>query len=106
MDLGPEVLVAINQMLEHGIRVYRYPGMSHVKAAIYDGWLCVGSANFDRLSLEVNRELNLATSDPGARDALMRRVFLPDLAVSEEVLEPVDVTLGDRIAEIIVDEVL
>ncbi len=104
--LNSSHLVAINQMLEHGIRVYRYPGMSHVKAAIYDGWLCVGSANFDKLSLEVNRELNLATSDPGARDALMRRVFLPDLAISTEVLEPVDVTLGDRITEIIVDEVL
>ena len=99
-------LISINHMLEHGIRVYRYPGMSHVKAAIYDGWICVGSANFDKLSLEINRELNLATSDPGARSALMRRVFLPDLARSEEVLEPVDVTLGDRITEIIVDEVL
>ena len=30
-------------------------------AAIFDGWACVGSANFDKLSFEVNREVNLAT---------------------------------------------
>lgn len=56
--------VAINKMLHNEIRVYLYPGMSHVKAAIFDGWACVGSANFDKLSLEINEELNLATSEP------------------------------------------
>ena len=28
--------------------------MSHVKAAVYDGWACQGPANFDRLSLRLN----------------------------------------------------
>ena len=55
--------VAINTLLEYGVRVYIYPGMSHIKAAVYDGWVCVGTANFDKLSFKVNRELNVGTSD-------------------------------------------
>ncbi len=98
--------VAINQMLEHGIRVYRYPGMSHVKAAIFDGWVCVGSANFDKMSLKINRELNLATSDQTVANELLERVFIPDLMISEEIIEPVEVTMTARLAEILVDELL
>lgn len=104
--LNASNLVAINQMLEHGIRVYRYPGMSHVKAAIFDGWVCVGSANFDKLSLKVNKELNLATSDQTVANALLERVFIPDLMISEEIIDPVEVTMTARLAEIIVDELL
>ena len=96
--------VAINQLLEHGIRVYRYPGMSHVKAAIFDGWACVGSANFDKLSLKVNKELNIATSDAGAVAELLDRVFIPDLLASEEINEPVEITMTARLAEFLVDE--
>ena len=98
--------VTINTLLSHGIRVYEYPGMSHVKAAIYDGWACVGSANFDKLSLKVNKELNLATSHPETVNALIDRVFIPDLAVSREIVDPVDVTPGTYLAEIMVDELL
>ncbi len=98
--------VTINTLLKHGIRVYQYPGMSHVKAAIYDGWASVGSANFDKLSLKVNKELNLATSDPTTVRALMRQVFIPDLMMSKEVRRPIDVTLTAKIAEIAVDELL
>jgi cardiolipin synthase len=98
--------VTINTLLEHGIRVYEYPGMSHVKAAIFDGWACVGSANFDKLSLKVNKELNLATSDPETVDALLDQVFIPDLMLSREITDPVTVTLTTRLAEIAVDELL
>ena len=98
--------VTINTLLEHGIRVYEYPGMSHVKAAIFDGWACVGSANFDKLSLKVNKELNLATSDPETVDALLDQVFIPDLMLSREITEPVPLTLTTRLAEIAVDEFL
>ena len=98
--------VTINTLLEHGIRVYEYPGMSHVKAAIYDGWACVGSANFDKLSLRVNRELNLATSHPETVNELLDRVFLPDLMMSREITEAVPLTLTTRLAEIAVDELL
>ena len=98
--------VTINKLLEHGIRVYEYPGMSHVKAAIYDGWICVGSANFDKLSLKINKELNLATSDPATVDALLNQVFIPDLKVSREIVEPVEVPMTAYIYEIAVDELL
>ena len=98
--------VTINTLLEHGVRVYEYPGMSHVKAAIFDGWACVGSANFDKLSLKVNKELNLATSDPETIDALLDQVFIPDMMLSREITEPVPVTLTTRLAEIAVDELL
>lgn len=98
--------VAINQMLENGIRVYLYPGMSHIKAAIYDGWACIGSANFDKLSLEVNKELNLSTSDRTAVTDLLEQVFLPDMAVSEEVSGKYEVTITTRLMEVAVDELL
>jgi cardiolipin synthase len=98
--------VTINMMLEHGIRVYRFPGMSHIKAAIFDGWACVGSANFDKLSLKINKELNLATSNSAAVTELMNKVFIPDLQASEEISEPGDITMMARVTEIIVDELL
>jgi cardiolipin synthase len=93
-------------MLANGIRVYMYPGMSHVKAAIFDGWACVGSANFDKLSLEINKELNLATSEPAIVNKLLERVFLPDMAASTEVNEPLELTLQAHLFEIAADELL
>ena len=98
--------VAINTLLDNGIRVYIYPGMTHVKAAIFDGWACVGSANFDKLSLEVNKELNLATSDSATVGELLEQVFIPDLAISREVTERVGVTFAQVLAERAVDEFL
>ena len=98
--------VTINNLLKHGIRVYEYPGMSHVKAAIYDGWVSVGSANFDKLSLKVNKELNLATSDTDTVQALLDQVFIPDMMASRELNTPLEITVAMRIAEIAVDELL
>jgi cardiolipin synthase len=98
--------VAINQMLENGIRVYLYPGMSHIKAAIFDGWACVGSANFDKLSLEINKELNLGTSQPEVVTELLEKVFLPDMAMSEEISKKFEVTITTRLMEVAVDELL
>ncbi len=98
--------VAINKMLANGIRVYMYPGMSHVKAAIFDGWACVGSANFDKLSLEINKELNLATSEPAVVNDLLERVFLPDMDASTEINEPLELTLQAHLFEIAADELL
>jgi cardiolipin synthase len=98
--------VTVNTLLEHGIRVYEYPGMSHVKAAIFDGWASIGSANFDKLSLKVNKELNLATSDRETVRSLMDQVFIPDLMMSKEINTPVEVTVAAHLAEIMVDELL
>ena len=98
--------LAVNRMLRNGIRVYEYPGMSHVKAAIFDGWACMGSANFDKLSLQVNREVNLATSHKPVVDDLLERLFIPDLARSTEIDEALPVTVQSRLLEIVADEVM
>jgi cardiolipin synthase len=99
-------VLAANAMLEHGIRVFLYPGMSHVKAAVFDGWACVGSANWDKLSFRTNKELNIATSHPPSVRELERRVFLPDFANSVELTEPLPSRWSDHLAEFVADYVL
>ena len=77
-DIGPlnrDMALVANAMLANGIRVFLYPGMSHIKAAVFDGWACLGSANLDNLSLRVNKELNVATSHPPAVDELLTTLF-------------------------------
>ena len=105
-DHGPITrsnVLAANVMLEHGIRVYIYPGFSHVKAAIYDGWVCMGSANFDRLSFRLNRELNIASSDPKIAGQLLERLFVPDFLHSPELTEPIPERWIDHLVEIVGD---
>jgi cardiolipin synthase len=104
MNLSNEV--TINRMLRNGIRVYSYPGMTHVKAAVFDGWACLGSANFDKLSLQVNKEINLGTSHPEAVQQLLERVFIPDFAASNELHDSIPVGWSHRVAEFISDEML
>lgn len=81
-------LLAASVLIRSGVRVYVYPGMTHVKAALYDGWACLGSANFDKLSLRVNRETNVATSDPVFVERLKRELFEVDFTRSREITEP------------------
>ena len=97
-------MITANALLKHGIRVYFYPGMTHVKAAVFDGWASVGSANFDRLSLEINREVNVATSHPEAVERLVEELFRKDFAVSNEMTEPVETGVGHRVAELIANQ--
>ncbi len=96
----------INSMLKNGIRVYSYPGMTHLKAAVYDGWACLGSANFDKISLHINQEINFGTSHPETVQKLVDRVFIPDFATSRELDKPIPLRWTHRIAEVIADEVL
>lgn len=96
-------ILAVNLMLKQGIRVYIYPGFSHVKAAIYDGWVCLGSANFDRLSLRLNRELNIASSHPELARQLRERLFEPDFLISPELTEPIPARWIDHLVEIVGD---
>lgn len=91
-------------MLRNGIRVYSYPGMTHLKAAVYDGWACLGSANFDKLSLQINQEINLAFSDPGAVAQLLEQVFYPDFAKSTELHQALPLTGRHHFAELLADE--
>jgi cardiolipin synthase A/B len=85
------------------VRVYVYPGMTHVKAAIYDGWAIVGSANLDKLSLRINQETNLATSDPRFVEQLARDLFAVDFAHSKEWTEAEPVGWRDYIAKIVAE---
>lgn len=96
---------AANLMLAAGIRVYIYPGFTHAKAAIFDDWVCVGSANFDRLSLRINREINLASSEPSVARELLDELFLPDFQHSAEMTEPFTQAWGDQLIELLGDYV-
>ncbi len=95
-----------NALLKYGIRVYIYPGMSHIKAAVYDGWACLGSANLDRLSLRINKEANVATSDPQAVNELVESLFVPDFEQSPELTEPFPERWMDHLVETVGDYIL
>lgn len=97
------IALAANTMLKHGIRVYIYPGFTHAKAAIFDGWASVGSANLDRLSLKINRELNITTSEPRAVQELLDELFIPDFAGSRELTEPFPEQWADYLIEVFGD---
>ncbi len=90
-------LVMANKMIESGIRVYAYPGMTHVKAAIYDGWACLGSANFDKMSLRISQELDIGFSDPAMVGRLKRELFEADFKRSREITSPVPLDWTDSV---------
>jgi cardiolipin synthase len=87
--------VAGNELLKNGARVYLYPGMTHVKAAIYDGWACLGSANFNKMSLRVGQELDVAFSDPATVARLKNDLFDTDFRRSRELTKPVPLNWFD-----------
>ena len=89
----------VPQLIRSGIRVWELPEMSHVKAALYDGWACTGSANYDRLSFRVNQEFNIGYSDPAAVAALRRDLFLTDMARGKEVKTAPPETLTSQITD-------
>jgi cardiolipin synthase len=88
----------------NGIRVYIYPGMTHVKAILVDGWACVGSANFNKLSLRTNIETNVATSDPTFVKELRERLFEVDFEKSREVTQAYEVNWSDWLSSFILDD--
>ena len=97
-------VVAANTLLKYGVRVFAYPGMSHIKAAIYDGWACVGSANFDKLSFQVNKEMNLGSSDPAFVRDMIDKVFDPDFAAAAELTEPLPAGWKNTFASIVASQ--
>jgi phosphatidylserine/phosphatidylglycerophosphate/cardiolipin synthase-like enzyme len=100
---GRSNLVLANYLLEHGVRVYFYPGMTHVKALLVDGWSCVGSGNLNHLSLRVNQEQNLATSDPRVAERLKQDLFEADFARSYEMNGPLSVDWVDVLADMVLE---
>ncbi|QIF04219.1 phosphatidylserine/phosphatidylglycerophosphate/cardiolipin synthase family protein [Roseimicrobium sp. ORNL1] len=108
VDANAKVLSENNEataavMFEHGIRVFVYPRMTHVKAGLFDGWAFIGSANYDRLSLRVNDEANIAYSDPAAVRELEQRLFLKDFRASKERKSPPPTDGLDHVAETAAD---
>ncbi len=92
--------VTANRLLAAGVRVYLYPGMTHVKAAAVDGrWAYVGTGNFDSLSLRHDRELGLALGAGSAIGELEERLFLPDFRPDWELTAPLPLTGADYLYE-------
>jgi cardiolipin synthase len=91
-------------LVRNGVRVYAYPGMTHVKAAVYDGWACVGSANYDKMSLHVGQDLDIAFSDPATVDRLKRELFEKDFARSREITEPGVTSWFDSVVKAFTDQ--
>lgn len=93
--------VITNRLLAEGVRVYVFPGMTHVKAASVDGcWAYVGTGNFDPLSLRRNLEMGLAIAASPLVEELERDLFLPDFRPEWEPKEPLPVTIGDYLCEL------
>jgi cardiolipin synthase len=92
-------LVMANEMIRQGIRVFLYPGMTHVKAAIYDGWACVGSANLEKMSLRVSQEMDVAFSDPAAVNQLKQELFETDFKRARELKSPVTLNWLDPLVK-------
>jgi cardiolipin synthase len=102
MDAGN--LVTANGLIRAGAKIYRYPKMTHLKVMICDGWATMGSANLDTLSMRINRELNLAFSDPGAVLGLERAVFQPDFRKSEPIRLKETVSSTPGLTKILVNQ--
>ena len=91
-----------NRLLAAGIKVYHYPGRTHMKAISIDGaWAYLGTGNFDALSFRHNREMALAVSGGPLVTELEHRVFLTDFRPEWELHEPVPVTWHDYVSELI-----
>ncbi len=96
-------LVIANYLHQHGVRVYFYPGMTHVKALLVDGWACVGSGNMTHLSLHLCQEQNIATSDPAFAARLKHDLFEEDFARSFELNQPISVDWVDFVADTVLE---
>src|SRR5207247_1000587 len=89
-----------NRLLAAGVRVYLYPGMTHVKAVAVDGvWAYLGTGNLDPLSLRHNQELGLAISGSPVITELERRLFLEDMRPERELTQPLPLTFHDWLCE-------
>ena len=102
-NLRVAILAIANYLLEHGVRVYFYPAMTHVKALLVDGWSCVGSGNLNHVSLRLNQEENIATSDPDFANELKRDLFEADFARSYELTQPISVDWVDFLADLVLE---
>jgi cardiolipin synthase len=105
LDSGSKLIdlanrVTVNRLLRAGVRVYLYPGQTHVKVMSVDGlWAYLGTGNFDPLSLRHNRELGVAVSHGPLVAELEERLFLADFRPEWEVGAPLPLTGHEYLAE-------
>jgi len=100
---GRSNMVVANYLIEHGVRVYFYPGMTHLKALLVDDWGCTGSSNLNHLSLRVNQEQNIASSDPRFAAMMKQELFEQDFARSYELKEPISLEWADFLADLVLE---
>jgi cardiolipin synthase len=94
--------VTANRMLHAGVRVYVYPAMTHMKAAVVDGcWAYLGTGNFDPLSLRRNHELGLVLRAGSVVTEAEERLFQADLRPEWEMTEPFPVSIKDYFWELV-----
>jgi cardiolipin synthase A/B len=105
LDSGSKLIdlankATVNRLLRAGIRVYLFPGQTHVKALAVDGlWAYIGTGNFDPLSLRHNRELGVALSHGPLVGELEGRLFQADFRPEWEVCEPLPLAGYEPLAE-------
>jgi phosphatidylserine/phosphatidylglycerophosphate/cardiolipin synthase-like enzyme len=78
--------------------------MTHLKAAIYDGWACLGSANLNKMSLRIGQELDIAYSDPASVDQLKKELFETDFRRSREVKKRETLNWLDSLVKVFSDQ--
>lgn len=102
MDAGN--LSTARGLILAGAKVFRYPKMTHLKVMICDDWASVGSANFDTLSMRINRELNLVFPDRATVQKLENTIFLPDFRQSKRIFPRETEGLANSVAETLADQ--
>jgi phosphatidylserine/phosphatidylglycerophosphate/cardiolipin synthase-like enzyme len=102
---GRAELVAANYLVQHGVRVFFYPGMTHVKAVLVDDWACVGSGNLNQFGLKLCQEHNVATSDPVFAHQLKHDLFEEDFTHCYELSDPIAVEWMDFVADFVLEDI-
>ena len=71
------------RLLKAGVRIYEYqPRFTHLKTALVDDWVSLGSCNFDHWTLHWNLEANQQAVDPDLAQAVAES-FEQDFAESD-----------------------
>ncbi|UCG14715.1 MAG: phosphatidylserine/phosphatidylglycerophosphate/cardiolipin synthase family protein [Deltaproteobacteria bacterium] len=101
-------MVTINRLLgsapEDNLKILLYPQMSHAKVALTDGKIAaIGSANLTPRSMLTSREVTLFVH--GAHDDLfineLQERLVADMAESEQVLEPYQLSFTDKVKALV-----
>jgi len=73
------------RLLRAGVRIHEYsPAFLHLKLVLADGWVSVGSCNFDHWNLRFNLEANLEAQDEALSSACAE-CLQNDMALSQEI---------------------